>query len=204
MGDKKESASCSGVMGVGVVVVCGVEVVCVWVCVCVVPSLPSLLHHHVCACVSFRVYSQRGECACARVFPHIVCECERVCFLPMWRQGCFSHRGEVREGFVFPLVCVFFLCVFVSPLLLVMCPIRCFVCSRADNNSDDTEKSISMVNDIIDELMDLDMEPKPESFWWTSTYKAEDGLTLALEVGSRRKSWETPFVEVFDLLGCRF
>ena len=30
--------------------------------------------------------------------------------------------------------------------------------------SDDKEKLTWMVNDIIDELMDLDMEPQPESF----------------------------------------
>ena len=34
-----------------------------------------------------------------------------------------------------------------------------------------------MVNDIIEELMDLDMEPKPESLWWMRTYKAEEVLT---------------------------
>ena len=37
---------------------------------------------------------------------------------------------------------------------------------------------------------------------WTSTYKAEDGVTL--EVGSRGKSWEMPCVEGFDLLLYRF
>ena len=35
-----------------------------------------------------------------------------------------------------------------------------------------------MVNDIIEELLDLDMELKPESLWWTSTHKDEDGTTL--------------------------
>ena len=54
-----------------------------------------------------------------------------------------------------------------------------------------------MVNDIVDELMDLDMEPKRELLWRTITYKAEVGVTL--EVGGRGKSWEMPFVEVFDL-----
>ena len=68
--------------------------------------------------------------------------------------------------------------------------------------SDDKEKLKCMVNDIIEELMDLDMEPKPESFWWTSTCKAEDEVTL--KVWSMDKSWETPFVDVFDLLGYRF
>ena len=33
-----------------------------------------------------------------------------------------------------------------------------------------------MVNDIIEELLDLDI--KPESLWWTSTYQAEDRVKL--------------------------
>ena len=37
--------------------------------------------------------------------------------------------------------------------------------------SDDTAKLTRMANDIIEELLDLDMEPKPESLWWTSTYR---------------------------------
>ena len=48
----------------------------------------------------------------------------------------------------------------------------------------------------FDELTDLDMEPKLK-LWWTSTYKAEVDMTL--EVGGREKSWEMPFVEVFNL-----
>ena len=38
-----------------------------------------------------------------------------------------------------------------------------------------------MVNDIIEELLGLDMESKPESLWWTSTYKDEDVATLKVE-----------------------
>ena len=41
--------------------------------------------------------------------------------------------------------------------------------------SDDREKLMWMVNDIIGEVMDLDMEPKAESLWWTSAHKAEEG-----------------------------
>ena len=37
--------------------------------------------------------------------------------------------------------------------------------------SDDKVKSVCMVNDIIEELQDMDMEPKPESLRWTGTYK---------------------------------
>ena len=66
--------------------------------------------------------------------------------------------------------------------------------------SDDTDKQLTwMVNDIIAELTDLDMEPKPGSLWWTSTYKAED--ERALQVGGRGKNWDMPFVDRFDLLG---
>ena len=53
-----------------------------------------------------------------------------------------------------------------------------------------------MVDDIIEELLDLDMELKPESLWWTSTHKHEDIRTLT--VGSR------PFCEFVDVLGYRF
>ena len=37
--------------------------------------------------------------------------------------------------------------------------------------SDNREKLTCMVNDIIEELLDLDLQPKPESLWWTSTHK---------------------------------
>ena len=44
--------------------------------------------------------------------------------------------------------------------------------------SDNREELICMVNDIIEELLDLDMEPKPESLWWTCTHKHEDMRSL--------------------------
>ena len=56
----------------------------------------------------------------------------------------------------------------------------------ADNcwsSSDNREMMICMVNDIIEELLDVDMEPKPESLWWISTHKHEDMRTLL--VGGR-------------------
>ena len=59
-----------------------------------------------------------------------------------------------------------------------------------------------MMNDIIEELLDLDVEPKTESMWWTSTHKDEDMRTLC--VGGRDKGWDLPFCEVVDVLGCRF
>ena len=52
-----------------------------------------------------------------------------------------------------------------------------------------------MVNDIIEELLDLDMEPKPELL--TSTYNHEDMRTL--HVGGSDRSWDLPFFEVFDV-----
>ena len=59
-----------------------------------------------------------------------------------------------------------------------------------------------MVNDSIEELMDLDMEPKPESLRWTSIFKDEG--TATLRVGGRGKTWDLPFGEVFDVPGYRF
>ena len=40
--------------------------------------------------------------------------------------------------------------------------------------SDDRERLTCTVNDIIEELVGLDMEPIPQSQWWTSTYNAEE------------------------------
>ena len=45
-------------------------------------------------------------------------------------------------------------------------------------------------------------KPRPESLWWTSTYKDED--MAALKVGSGGKTCDLPFKEVFGVLGCRF
>ena len=58
--------------------------------------------------------------------------------------------------------------------------------------SDSTEKFICMVNDIIEELLDLDMEPKPESVWWTSTCKNEG--TRSLRAGVRDRVWDFPLL----------
>ena len=62
------------------------------------------------------------------------------------------------------------------------------------------EKLICMVmNDIIEELLDLDVEPKSESLECTSTYKSEDMRTL--RVGVRDRAWDLSYCEVFDVLG---
>ena len=57
-----------------------------------------------------------------------------------------------------------------------------------------------MVNDIIAELLDLGMEPKPESQRWTSTHQAEEEKTL--RVGNRGLAWD--LFDVFEVLGYRF
>ena len=36
--------------------------------------------------------------------------------------------------------------------------------------------------------MSLEVEPKPESLWWTSTHKADDGVTV--EVGGTERKLE--------------
>ena len=59
-----------------------------------------------------------------------------------------------------------------------------------------------MVNDIIEELPDLDMEPKSELLWWTNTHQCE--VMTTLRVGSRGKCWDLPFREVLEVLGYRY
>ena len=52
---------------------------------------------------------------------------------------------------------------------------------------------------IVEELLGLDMEPKPESRWWTSTHQAEEKNIESGEKASRQpfllmtclKSWYT-------------
>ena len=43
--------------------------------------------------------------------------------------------------------------------------------------SDNKERVFRVVDGIIEEVLDLDMEPKAESLWWTSTHKDEDMTT---------------------------
>ena len=64
---------------------------------------------------------------------------------------------------------------------------------------DNKERWACMVNDIIQELLDLDMEPKPESLRWTITYK--DGDRATLRVGKEGLMWDLPHKEV---LGSRY
>ena len=58
------------------------------------------------------------------------------------------------------------------------------------------------MNDIIADLPDLDMEPEPESLWWTSTHQAEEKATLKVE--DRALAWDLPFKDLFEVLGYRF
>ena len=56
------------------------------------------------------------------------------------------------------------------------------------------ERLNCMVNDIIEKLLDLDMEPKPESLWRTRTYTHDNMRTLRVE--GRDKVWGLSFFEV--------
>ena len=61
---------------------------------------------------------------------------------------------------------------------------------------------VSMVHDIIEELLDLDSEPKAESLWWTSTHQAEEEETMNVE--NRGLTLDLVFKDVFEVLGYRF
>ena len=50
---------------------------------------------------------------------------------------------------------------------------------------DNKERLICIVNDLT-ELLDLDMEPKRESLWWTSTHNDEEKITSSS--GKQRQS----------------
>ena len=57
-----------------------------------------------------------------------------------------------------------------------------------------------MVNEIVEELLDLDMEPKPELL--TSTLQSRGHEDFAC--GRQRQIVGSPFCDVFDVLGYRF
>ena len=64
----------------------------------------------------------------------------------------------------------------------------------ADNHwlfCDSEERSVCMMNDIFAEMLDLHMEPKLESLWWTSTRQAEEKKTLRVE--NRGLAWDLSF-----------
>ena len=66
---------------------------------------------------------------------------------------------------------------------------------------DKSVRLVSMVNDVIEELLDLDMEPKLESLWWTSTHEAEEKETLKMV--NRGLAWDLSFIGWQRVSGCR-
>ena len=60
---------------------------------------------------------------------------------------------------------------------------------------DSRETLVCMVSGTTEEMLDLDMEPKPESQWWTSTFQEEAGATLKVE--NRCHIWDLSFKDVF-------
>ena len=60
----------------------------------------------------------------------------------------------------------------------------------ADNDCffHDREILVHMVNDVIEELLDLDTKPLPESLWWTCSYEEEDKFTP--KVAGRGREWD--------------
>ena len=51
--------------------------------------------------------------------------------------------------------------------------------------SDDKDKLVCTVNGIIVKLPSVDMEPKPESLWWTSACQDEDVASSKVECGRK-------------------
>ena len=52
-----------------------------------------------------------------------------------------------------------------------------------------------MIKDLIQEAERWDLEPKPASLWWTSTYDSEEMMDLLIDTKTGRH--RTPFVFVF-------
>ena len=65
-----------------------------------------------------------------------------------------------------------------------------------------TVKMKGPVNDVMEELMDLDMEPKPWSLW-ASVHEAEVEATLDGGGGARAKIGEMPFCGSFRFVESR-
>ena len=53
-----------------------------------------------------------------------------------------------------------------------------------------------MIKDLIQEAERWDLEPKPASLWWTSTYDSEEMMDLLIDTKTGRH--RTPFVFVFQ------
>ena len=57
-----------------------------------------------------------------------------------------------------------------------------------------------MLKDLIEEAAEMDLEPKPASLWWTSTYASEEKEDMIL--GTSKGCYKFPFEEDFKILGC--
>ena len=53
---------------------------------------------------------------------------------------------------------------------------------------------------LIAEASKLDLEPKPASLWWTSTYASEEKIDMNL--GTTTGCYTFPFEDTFKILGC--
>ena len=57
-----------------------------------------------------------------------------------------------------------------------------------------------MLRDLIEEAGRWDLEPKPASLWWTSTYEPEEKVDMIL--GTTLGCYKFPFEDKFKILGC--
>ena len=57
-----------------------------------------------------------------------------------------------------------------------------------------------MLKDLLEEAGKVDLEPKPASLWWTSTYASEDKSDMIL--GTSQGCWKISFEDEFRILGC--
>ena len=53
--------------------------------------------------------------------------------------------------------------------------------------------------DLIEEAAKVDLQPKPASLWWTSTYASEEKEDMILGTSKKNKF---PFEDEFKILGC--
>ena len=73
----------------------------------------------------------------------------------------------------------------------------------ADNSwimSHSQEKLEQMLKDLVEEAEKVDLEPKPASLWWTSTYASEEKEDMIL--GTSEGCYIFPFEDEFRILGC--
>ena len=76
-------------------------------------------------------------------------------------------------------------------------------CMWADNfwiMSHSKEHLEQMLKDLIEGAGKVDVEPKPASLWWTSTYASEEKSDMIL--GNGKGCYKFPFEDEFKVLGC--